>query len=170
MPSLRINRQLKRGLFFLTCTVINWIDIFTKEEYFQILLDSLKFYLQKYNGKLFGYVFMTNHIHLIIQCDDLIKFINSFKTFTSKEIKQQLISDNRKHIGDLINKGSGVWVRSNSPKIIETEAFFQQKLEYIHENPVRKGFVSEPNEWKYSSARNCYNDDDTLIYVVRDLD
>jgi lipopolysaccharide export system protein LptC len=62
--------------------------------------------------------------------------------------------------GNKINK---VWQEGYHPKAILSEKMFNQKLEYIHNNPILKGFVEKPEYWKYSSARNYMNDDHSII-------
>lgn len=62
-----------------------------------------------------------------------------------------------------------IWKRENCPVLIESENFFQQKLNYIHENPTREGYVDYEEEWRYSSARNYYKNDHSVIEVITEL-
>lgn len=162
---------------FLTLTIIEWINIFTKEEYFKVLLDSLK-YCQKHKGLLlFGFVFMTNHIHLIASAryGNLADVIRDFKNYTKIEVKKLLINDKRQYILRLLSvscyKKPGtklqIWQRENYPEVIKSDKFFGQKLQYIHLNPVRKGYVTKSEDWKYSSAGNYHLNDNSLIEIVR---
>ena len=61
-----------------------------------------------------------------------------------------------------------VWQDEFHPEAITSEKWFRQKMEYMHNNPVRKGFVEKPEDWKYSSARNWLCEDDSIIKVKRD--
>ncbi len=108
---------------------------------------------------------MTNHIHLIVRANEnykLSQIISDFKKYTTREILKMLESDNRKYIKNLIknsfSKKKGyenqIWQRENYPKVVENEKFYLEKANYIHNNPVKKGYVEKPEEWIYSSARN----------------
>ncbi|MFC1780281.1 hypothetical protein ACFLY9_01130 [Patescibacteria group bacterium] len=99
----------------------------------------------------------------------MIKFVNSFKSYVAKEIIKLLRYDNRKSILSLLESRDRnqyqVWRSGNWPELIETVDFYQQKLNYIHENPVLKGYVEREEDWIYSSARNYYCDDHSIIKV-----
>ena len=175
MPTPRIPKDYNNETIFLTITVIEWINIFTNKEYFDILLNSLK-YCQKEKGLIiFGFVFMTNHIHLIVSSEknNLADIVRDFKSFTTFEIRKLLLSDRRKYILKLIDnsfykkkdKKNQIWQRENYPETICSEKFFHQKLDYIHNNPVVKGYIEKLEEWIYSSARNYYLNDHSLIKV-----
>jgi len=177
MPTKRIHQtQDGQTIYFLTITVIEWIDIFTKPSYFKAIVDSLK-YCQKNKGLLlYGFVIMTNHIHLLAQSDkkhNLSDIIRDFKHYTTLEIKRLLIKDKRQYILRLIkhsfskkeNQKFQIWQRENYPELIESIKFFEQKLNYIHDNPVRKNYVQKPEDWLYSSARNYYLNDNSLIAI-----
>lgn len=105
MPTLRINSTNENLTHFLTLTIIEWIDIFTKPEYFKIIINSLK-YCQKNKGLLvYEYVIMPNHLHLIAGSKEnfqLSLIISDFKRFTTKEILKLLAKDNRRYILNLI--------------------------------------------------------------------
>ena len=168
----------KTGLkHFVTFTVINWIDIFTKPIYFEILIDSLKFYQKSKGLVIYGYVIMTNHLHLIIansiEIFPLIDIIRDYKKYTARQIFNELQNDNRIYLEELLrefrndkrNKKFQLWQRDNHPIFIESEKFFMQKLNYIHNNPVRKSYVDKQEDWLYSSAKNYFNDDHLIIKI-----
>ena len=91
MPSIRIAKKRNSGFYYLTFTIRNWYYIFDRHNRFAILAESVK-YCQKHKGlKLYAYVFMLNHIHLIASSDDMIGFVRDFKKFTSKEIQKNII-------------------------------------------------------------------------------
>lgn len=176
MPTLRIDKDLKDRAYFLTFTIVEWIDIFTSYEYFDILIDALRFYQKEVSLRLFGYIIMTNHMHLIAQCKDMIRFTKGFKSYTTKEIKIILKNDNRKYLYNLIKNTEinrkynkfQIWNSKNWPELVESEDFFDQKLNYIHENPVVKGYVAKEEDWLYSSARNYLLNDHSVIEVDTD--
>ena len=76
------------GLYFITCTVHQWVDIFTRETYIEILLDSLRFCQNQKGLKIYAWVVMTNHIHLIVRSNqnNLSDIIRDFKKYTSTTI------------------------------------------------------------------------------------
>ncbi len=71
---------------FVTCTILNWIPIFTREETVQIVFDSLKYLKKNDNLKLYAYVILENHLHMIVSSDNLSQTIQKFKRHTSKEV------------------------------------------------------------------------------------
>ncbi|MDZ7611338.1 MAG: transposase [Candidatus Moranbacteria bacterium] len=154
MPSIKVNKNNPAGSFFLTLTAKNWFYVFDRQGRWEIIAESLQ-YCQKNKGiKLFGFVFMLNHLHLIIMSEDIIQFLRSFKTFTSSQIHKN-IKATEPSIEKIFldkNKKFQLWKSSNMPKCIESEKFLIQKLEYIHNNPVRKQYVAKPEDWYWSSA------------------
>jgi len=154
MPSKRVNKNLNGQAYFLTFTIRNWLYILDRHNRWDILLESLKFCKSNKNMKLFAFVFMANHIHLIVQCPDMAGFIRSFKTHTSKS----LVNNIRRTEPTLIKlflKNAGrhsVWEKTNMPKIVMNNKFFLQKKQYIENNPVRRRYVELPEHWIYSSA------------------
>ena len=154
MPSIRIAKKCNSGFYYLTFTIRNWYYIFDRHNRFEILAKSLK-YCQKHKGlKLYAYVFMLNHIHLIASSDDMIGFVRDFKKFTSKEIQKNIIAT-EPNVLSLFDVGGGkyeFWERTNMPKLIEQEEYLFKKVIYIHSNPVRKQYVKRPEDWVWSSA------------------
>jgi len=177
MPTPRIHHpDTNQIIYFLTLTTIEWLDIFTKPQYYQVLINSLKFCQKEKGLLLHAFVIMTNHVHLLAQAKEgyeLDKIIQDFKRHTTKEIKSLLQNDRRRYILRLIqqsfSKKNGqafqIWQRENYPELIESEDFLEQKFNYIHDNPVRKGYVVKPEDWQYSSARNYLLGDDGLVVI-----
>lgn len=175
MPSPRILKENEKQTHFLTLRVIDWINIFTEPIYFQIIINSLKYCRKEKGLLLHAYVIMTNHLHMIAisRLGNLSSLIRDFKRHTTKEIKEVLEEDNRTYILQLIkesfSKRKGqkfqVWHSENWPELVESEDFFQQKLDYIHENPVEKEYVERPEDWVYSSERNYYLNDNSVASV-----
>ncbi len=144
---------MNKGIYFLTFTVLRWYYLFDRHNRWDILLESLR-YCQKQKGlKVYGWVFMLNHLHLIARSDDVIGFVRDFKKFTSKELKKN-IQATEPTVLDLFEEGEKYefWQKTNMPEMIESEAFFLQKLQYIENNPVKKKYVKKPEDWIYSSA------------------
>lgn len=148
---------------FLTCTVINWAPIFTRPETVQIILEAFNYRQQHRDFKLYGYVILENHLHCIAQCADLSKEMQSFKSYTAKlliqyfeerqvtRILQQFAFYKKAH---KVDREYQVWEEGSHPQFIYNEEMLLQKLTYIHENPVKRGYVDDPVHWRNSSARN----------------
>ena len=103
---------------------------------------------------------MLNHIHLIAKSADMIGFVRDFKTFTSKELKNNILTT-EPNILKLFeeNEKYQFWQKTNMPKLIAKEEFYITKANYIEQNPVRKGYVRESEDWLYTSA----NKDESLL-------
>ena len=165
---------------FITVTIVDWIDIFSRQIYRDAIIQSLSYCVKNKGMILYGYVIMTNHIHLIIQSDkgELSDLIRDFKKFTATQILELLQNgpESRKewilkrfHKATLShnrNKNFQVWQLGNHAEEIYTEKFLWSKLDYIHLNPVRAGIVSRASDYLYSSASNYINGDGVLKDVT----
>lgn len=147
MPSIRINRDLKDQIYFVTLTIKKWYYIFDRHKRFEILEDSFV-YCQKHKKlKIYAYVFMLNHLHFIASADDLSAVLNSFKSFVAKQCKKNILETEPSVLKIFEEDGKyEFWQKTNYPKLIETPDFFNQKMEYIHYNPVRKQYVHFPED------------------------
>jgi len=154
MPSVRIPKNNTDGIFFITCTIQHWYSIFDRHQRWEMLAASLQ-YCQKYKGlKIFAYVFMLNHLHLLARAPDMIRVLCDFKKFTSRELIKNILAT-EPAVAALFPQENGkykLWQETNMPKVIEDTDIFYQKLNYIHENPVRKQYVLLPEHWYWSSA------------------
>ena len=154
MPSARIPKGYDDGTYFLTFTVKNWYYIFDRHNRFHILADSIKHCQAAKGLKLYAYVFMLNHMHLMASAPDMAAFIRDFKKFTSKEIQKNIIATEPGAL-KLFSEGNGkygIWAPGNMPKPCESREFALQKISYIHSNPVRKQYIRDPEDWIWSSA------------------
>lgn len=162
-------------LYFLTATIVDWTHVFTSKKLFEVVIDSLRFCQEKKGLTIAGYVIMTNHLHTICAGSRehrLSDTMRDFKQFTAKRIieefrksEQQKILELFRHAAALEGRGNEhkVWIEGNHPILVETELMFREKLEYIHDNPVRKGYVEKPEHWLYSSARNYMLADHSIL-------
>lgn len=156
---------------FLTLTVVDWVDIFTRKIYKDIVIESLE-YCQKFKGlEMYGFVIMSNHLHMIIQSEDkdLSKLLKDFKSFVAKRILEtiQIGPESRSEWmlkrfefaarSNSRNSNYQFWRYGNHPEEIITERFLWSKLNYIHMNPVRAGIVRMASDYIYSSASNYVN-------------
>lgn len=153
MPSIRISEELNSQIYFLTFTVRNWYYIFDRHNRFEILGNSIR-YCQEHKGlKLYAYVFMINHIHLIATAPDMIAFVRDFKRYTSLQIQKNIIASDPNLTPLFLTDGKWeFWQDTNMPKLIESEEYFLQKVNYIHNNPARRQYVERPEYWYWSSA------------------
>lgn len=148
---------------FLTCTVVEWLPAFARPEVVEIVFNSWRFLQQKQRLVLYGYVILENHLHLIASSSDLSKEIGDFKSFTARQIidfmklrgerdfLRQLEMHKERHKTDRTYQ---FWQEGSHPQEIVSDEMMWQKLEYIHLNPVKRGYVDEAIHWRYSSARN----------------
>lgn len=148
---------------FITSSVVEGYPIFSNPKAAKVLLQALQFLQLERDTILYSYVIMENHIHLVVQSDELTKKIQTFKSWTARNIIETF-KDNRnyhqlfklKRARQRSHTGSThqLWQQGFHPKQIISDKMMIQKIEYIHNNPVKRGFVDRPEEWRYSSARN----------------
>ena len=147
---------------FMTCTVLHWVPVFTRTETVEILLDSLR-HLSTEGLKIYAYVILENHMHIIAQSADLRHDVGRFKSYTAKQILAYLKENQVKTVLDQLafykkahknDRGYQFWQEGVHPEWIQSDEMMRQKIAYIHNNPVTRGYVDEPEHWRYSSARN----------------
>lgn len=211
--------------YFVTTTVVGYTKLFIKDKYCQIIIDNLKFYREKLGFKLYGFVVMPNHIHLLIlpkffestdsyevgfeepTSTDLGKsprvyvgsleptnsqlvhssleptkfatisdIMRDFKKYTAIQIIKQLKIDKRQDILKIFSyyaqkyhpskkRNYQVWMDRFWPINIYSEKYFNQKLDYIHNNPLRAGLVKNPDDYPWSSYQNYYLNNHSLIKI-----
>jgi len=168
-------------LYFITFAVVGWIDLFIRNEYRQILLDSWK-YCQKHKGlQIYSWCIMTSHVHMIIGTtgDDMQNIVRDMKRHTAialrKAVKEHPGESRRGWILSLMeqagsknsnNIGFQLWRQDNHPIELRTAEMLDQRLNYIHKNPVQAGFVDRPEDYVYSSAKNYYDLPNTLLDII----
>ena len=170
--------------YYLTFQVVYWIDLFTRQVYRDIVIESLKYCQQEKGLNIFAYVIMSNHIHILCRSskDELSNTIRDFKKYTSKRIIDQIIEssiESRKewmlrlfqHAAKRQNKTGKyqVWTHENHAEEIFSNSFIEQKINYIHQNPVRSGIVLNSEDYLYSSARNYADLENPLTIIKADL-
>jgi REP element-mobilizing transposase RayT len=162
------------GVHFITCTIVEWIPVFTSAPYFDILIDSLKYCQKEKALCLHSYVIVENHFHAIVAGPSLMATVQNLKSYTGRRIIDKITQDKKEWLLNqlafykLKSKTASqyqVWQEGSHPKIIKDEKMLRQKMEYIHFNPVRRGYVESPEHWVYSSARNYYNENHSVITV-----
>ena len=156
-------------VLFLTFATVGWVDVFTRKIYKDILIDSLA-YCQKEKGlELYSYVIMTNHVHLVARAKEgftLSDILRDFKKHTSKTIVKAIINESESRrewllkllaeAGQQNSKKTNyqLWRNDNHPIELYSEDVINQKVNYIHNNPVEEGIVEREEDYIYSSARD----------------
>jgi REP element-mobilizing transposase RayT len=156
---------------FITATVVDWIDVFTRKNYRDCIIECFDYCIKNKGMILYGYVVMSNHIHMIIQSNDgkLSDLLRDFKKFTAKKILDKIKNEPESRREWMLerfkiatethsrNKNHQFWQYGNHAEEIFTEHFLWSKLDYIHMNPVRSGIVLKIEDYIYSSANNYVN-------------
>jgi len=176
----------QQGVYYMTFTVVGWIDIFSRQLYRDIFIESLKYCQQNKGLHLHAYVIMSNHVHLVVSVDEkngISNFVRDCKKFTSKEIISSIEHNQIESRRDWMlhqfkyfasrhsrNERYQLWDHDNHFIELTSSAFTQQKIDYIHNNPVRAGLVYKPEDYIYSSASNYAGIDqiidiDCLIFI-----
>ncbi len=176
----------KRSLFnnqeavvFVTTATFRHLPVFSEDAHCKILMDSLVFLRDKYGFKIIAYVVMPSHVHLVLclpHGDRLSDIMRDFKKFTCFAIRKRLELDGRQNeleklrenAADNVRQVFKLWQDRFDDLMITQHDTLMTKINYIHGNPVKSGLASEPNAWKYSSARNYYLGDHSVIRVDTD--
>ena len=156
------------GIYFTTFAVVGWVDVFTRDLYRGIFIDSLNWCIKNKGLVVHAWVVMTNHVHLIVSKKgdqkleeifrDLkkytsVKIINEIRTNPLESRKEWMLQYfKEKGQANTQNENYQFWQHGNHPVELDNVAILEQKLDYLHNNPVEAGMVSEPQHWKYSSA------------------
>ncbi len=165
---------------FVTFSVVGWIDVFSREQYKELFVGSLKYCQENKGLVLHAWVIMTNHVHLIISSNTnkIEHIVRDVKKYTSKQIIKA-IQDNSsesrkewmlnifsytgKHNNN--NKDFQFWQQDYHPIELSSNEKIKQRLDYLHENPVRSGLVWEPWHYKYSSGIDYYTNEHGLLKI-----
>ena len=174
--------SLTKELYFTTTTVIDWMDVFTRPLYKHIVIESLAYCQENKGLDIYAWVLMTNHLHMIVGIrgeNTIGDILRDFKKFTSKSIVKAIKDNQQESRKDwMINhfrfRGANdkkitnykFWQEDNYVEQLNSYAFYKQKLDYIHLNPVRQEIVQEPSDYLYSSARNYAGLDGLLKVIV----
>ena len=154
-------------IYFTTTTVVDWVDAFTRPEYSMILVESLQHCIKAKGLEIYAWCLMSNHLHMLVSAKDsalLEDIFRDFKKFTSKKIVQAIkeMPESRRdwmlnrfeYAGKYLNriKDYKFWQDGNHPIICSNHEMLDQKLDYIHNNPVKAMLVHEPHHYMLSSA------------------
>jgi putative transposase len=169
-------------LYFLTLTVVDWIDVFTRKELCEDLVESLK-YCQQYKGLvIYAWCLMPSHLHFVASVkpgtNGLSEIMRDFKKFTSKKIIQSIneIAESRRDwllrhfaYSGKFNpkiKNYQFWQEGLHAIELNTAKFIEQKINYIHNNPVEAGMVYRAEDYILSSAGQYAGEFNGLLDVT----
>ena len=153
MPRTRYTIQEPAEPHFLTCSVVGWMPLFSRPDSAQVVLDSLTFLQQQSRLILYGYVLMENHLHLIARADDLAEQIGDFRSYTARQIINGLEKTHDRAMLYWLrqlkasyrhDRTHQLWREGSHPQWVQSEDMMRQKLEYMHDKPVRRGYVDDP--------------------------
>ena len=153
---------------FITFATVQWVDALSRSFYKDILIDSLKYCVNNKGLRLNAYIIMSKHVHLIVSAKEgfnLSDILRDFKKYTSKELLKSIETNNQESRRSWMmwlfrsagkensnNKNYQFWQQDNRPIQLSTNAMIEQRLEYLHNNPVEGGIVRESHDYVYSSA------------------
>lgn len=156
------------GIYFITFSVVGWVDVFTRDIYRNILIESFNWCVDKKGLNIYAWVIMTNHVHLIIFRSGsylLESIMRDMKKFTSIKILDAIKTstlESRKEWMLRVFKEAGeenpqninyqFWQHGNHPIELDNNKIIDQKLAYLHNNPVMQGCVNEVEHYNWSSA------------------
>jgi len=166
---------------FITSAVVQWIDVFSREAYIEILLESLKYCINNKGLQLHAWVVMSNHMHLIASANEgkqMADIMRDMKKFTSQRIIAAIEASTQESRKDWLlwmfkragaanknNETYQFWQQDNHPIELSTNEMIEQRLGYLHNNPAKAGYVWELQHYKYSSAIDYYTEEKGLLPV-----
>lgn len=166
--------------YFISFATVYWLDVFTRPAYKDIFVDSVNHCIKEKGLIVYAWVLMTSHVHMIIGTEQemMSDILRDLKKFTSKNIIKAIKNNPQESRKEWIlwmveragmkngnNKKYQFWQQNNKPIELTDNRIIEQKLEYLHNNPVEEGFVNEPYDYKYSSAID-YAGGNGLVKVV----
>ena len=172
-------------IHFITFTIVDWVDIFIRPVYKKIITDSLTYCQENKGVNLHAWCLMTNHIHLLISMREpfyMPDFVRDFKKYTNKKIIAAIEDENESRRDWMLYRfrfhakfnpriqDYKVWVDGYHAIECSDNVILSQKLDYIHENPVKAEIVILPEEYLHSSARDYMGTKGLLDVVLLDHD
>lgn len=153
---------------FITFATIEWVDALSRPYYKDIIIESLRFCQNQKGLVLYAYVIMNNHVHLVASAKEkynLSDILRDLKKHTSKTLLEEIQNNDRESRRKWMmwlfesaakrnsnNKYYQFWQQNNRPIELSSNEMMDQRLEYLHNNPVEEGIVYEPEQYVYSSA------------------
>ena len=168
-------------LYFVSFATVNWIDVFIRKEYKEIIVASIKYCINEKGLELYAWCIMTSHVHLIIgtsgeKMEDIIRDMKRHTSKTLLSAIKEYPGESRKEWMLWMFERAGkhnpnndhyqFWLQHNKPIELLTAEMTEQKLNYIHDNPVEAGFVENAWEYLYSSAKDYQTENKGLIDIL----
>ena len=159
--------DVEDGTYFVTLTVVSWVDVFIRPAYCALVFESLEFCRKNKGLEVFEYALMPSHLHMIVRRKHglLSDTLRDFKSFTAKKLLAAIAGNERESRREWMmglfrdhgrrsaqNTEFMFWQKTSHPELIQTSAFYLQKAQYIRNNPVVMGLVTEPEHYAWSSA------------------
>ena len=163
------------GVYFVSFAVQDWIDVFTRNEYKNILVENLKYCQENKGLEIFAWCIMTNHLHLIMRAKDgylLQDILRDFKKFTSKELIKEIQENPQESRREWLlqqfktTEGYRFWRGDNKPIELWSNKVIDEKINYVHQNPVEEGIVFRAEDYLYSSAAGYAGEIGLLDVIV----
>jgi REP element-mobilizing transposase RayT len=170
--------------YFITITTVGWIDVFTRLNQKYVVINALKHCQQNKGLEIYAYCIMSSHIHLLCKATNgfiLSDVMRDFKKYTSKKIVQTISEEPESRREWMLRhfqkacihlkreQEYKVWQDGYHAEIVETNWFIKQKINYIHNNPVKEKIVTLPEDYYFSSARNYASLENDLDVFILDL-
>ncbi len=166
---------------FLTFSVVDFIDALTRNVYKDIIVESLHHCAEKKGMLLNAWIIMSNHVHLIGSAKigfEISDIMRDLKKFTSKQIVKAIKGNPKESRREWMiymferagkrnsnNKDFQFWQQDNHPIELSNPGMLRQKLDYLHQNPVRAGIVFEPQHYVYISAIDYFTNQKGRILI-----
>ncbi len=158
MPVKRLSNLSGSGLAFVTTSVIDWKPIFKPPAIAREITLQISETMSYYNVSVVGYVVMPSHVHLLLGLNDvsqLSQTVQSFKSLSARRLRNSIGTN-------------ALWQRRFDDLIVVSELQYHRKLQYIHNNPVKDGFVEQAIDWEFSSARDWLLNKPGLIEIDKE--
>lgn len=169
------------SFFFVTTTIVEFTNIFKIYECCDALISNIIHYQKRYKFDVLAYVIMPSHFHWIVQVDKsrgtISDIMRDIKKYSAWDIMEILENMKRKDFEEIFNRNAKeypdrkrkFWKKRFDDQVIRNQKMFWTKLKYIHNNPVKAGIVARPEDYKYSSARNYVNEDNSILKVNTEM-
>jgi REP-associated tyrosine transposase len=161
--------------FFVTTTIVNHALVFTEDKYSDILIRNIKHYQAEYNFLILGYIIMPSHFRWIVEIDPgkgaISDIMRDIKKYSARDLMDQIKNEGKENLLQIFecmalrNEKRKLWTKRFDDQVIRNTEMLNIKLDYIHYNPVKVGLVENPEDYKYSSARNYLLNDHSVIFV-----
>jgi REP element-mobilizing transposase RayT len=169
-------------LYFVTFTVVKWLDVFIRKDYADVFLDSIRFCQKNKGLELWCFVIMSSHVHMIVGRHGeqrLEEILRDIKKYTSVKIIEAIANNEKESRREYLmwfferegkrnshNTRFQFWQHGSHPVEMSTNDTLWQRIDYIHNNPVVAGIVLSAEDYLYSSALNYAGRPEKLMEVM----